>query len=56
MAMEMEDVFRITKEVALGRKPTTPDSAEMAEFRARTEREKEEMAKNGQVMDVPSDW
>jgi len=54
--MPMEDVYRIAKEVAIGRKPQTPDGPQQAAYRARVQKEAEQMKAKGQVLDVPHDW
>jgi hypothetical protein len=54
--MPMEDVYRISKEVAIGREPQVPDGPQQAAFRAKVQAEAEQMKSKGQVFDVPHDW
>jgi len=51
--MDMEDVLRITKEVAIGRKPARPDDEEMAALRKRLEAERARIEAAGGIMDIP---
>ena len=54
--MDMEDVVRITKEVAIDRSPAIPDDAEMAALRTRLTAERAAIANAGHVMDPGYDW
>jgi hypothetical protein len=55
-ALSMEDVMRITKEVAIGSEPATPDTPEQAAVRASVQRDRTAAESQGYIMDVPSDW
>jgi len=54
--LPMEDTIRIMREVACGAKPYRPDTRAAAKFRARVQREAEQMKAKGQQLHIPSDW
>ena len=54
--MTPETIIRITKEVAIGREPETPDDEEMAALRDRLAAERAAMASAGKAMDIGYDW
>lgn len=48
-----DDVERILVEITTGKEPATPDTPELADLRARLQRECDEITARGDVVDIP---